>query len=138
MFYLSTKIFSFRKHTYSTLKTLQSIYISLYDGISSKSHNSSEVDIEVSHLVGALKRKPNWAEHFIIGAGIQLTADIAGQPRFYIDKPVDFSFSSSYNPTTVVVESIDSNGEPDEFRLTKTVKAYSGDSSNTYRNRYCS
>jgi hypothetical protein len=95
-------------------------------GYRPKITTASEVDIEVSHTVGAVNGMPNWAETLSIGAGIQLTADIAGQPRFYVDKPVDFGFSSSYDPTVVVVESIDSNGDPDEFRLTKLVKAYSG------------
>ena len=95
-------------------------------GYRPKVTTASEVDIEVSHLIGAVNGMPNWAETLSIGAGIQLTADIAGQPRFYIDRPVDFGFSSSYDPTVVVVESIDGNGDPDEFRLTKLVKAYSG------------
>jgi len=95
-------------------------------GYRPKITTASEVDIEVSNTVGAVNGMPNWAETLSIGAGIQLTADIAGQPRFYVDKPVDFGFSSSYDPTVVVVESIDSNGDPDEFRLTKLVKAYSG------------
>ena len=95
-------------------------------GYRPKVTTTSEVDIEVSHLVGATNGMPNWAETLSLGAGIQLTANIAGQPRFYIDRPVDFGFSSSYDPTVVVVESIDSNGDPDEFRLTKLVKAYSG------------
>jgi hypothetical protein len=95
-------------------------------GYRPKITTTSEVDIEVSHLVGATNGMPNWAETLSLGAGIQLTANIAGQPRFYIDKPVDFGFSSSYDPTVVVVESIDNNGDPDEFRLTKLVKAYSG------------
>ena len=88
-------------------------------GYRPKITTTSEVDIEVSHLVGATNGMPNWAETLSLGAGIQLTANIAGQPRFYIDKPVDFGFSSSYDPTVVVVESIDNNGDPDEFRLTK-------------------
>ena len=95
-------------------------------GYRPKITTTSEVDIEVSHLVGATNGLPNWTETLSLGAGIQLTANIAGQPRFYIDRPLDFGFSSSYDPTVVVVESIDSNGDPDEFRLTKLVKAYSG------------
>ena len=95
-------------------------------GYRPKVTTASEVDMEVSHTVGAVNGMPNWAETLSLGAGIQLTANITGQPRFYIDKAVDFGFSSSYDPTIVVVESIDNNGDPDEFRLTKLVKAYSG------------
>jgi hypothetical protein len=86
----------------------------------------SEVDIEVSQLVGAVADQPNWSEALQIGAGTQLSATSTGQVKFYIDKPIDFTFSSSYNPTEITVESI-TGTSPNQFRLTKTVKAYSGE-----------
>lgn len=89
----------------------------------------SEVDMEVSHIVNASgsNTQPNWTETLKIAAGTQLSSTTSGQPKFYIDKPIDFSFSSSYDPTTVVVESLDINGQPSQFRLSKTVKAISGE-----------
>ena len=88
----------------------------------------SEVDLEVSHLVNALPNgQPDWSQALQVSSGVQVQANTSGQPRFYIDRPIDFSFSSSYNPTTVVVETLDNNGEPDQYRLIKTVKAVSGD-----------
>jgi hypothetical protein len=87
----------------------------------------SEVNLEVSHLVDSVNNLPDWSQTLLIGAGTQLTANTTGQPSFFIDKPIDFSFSSSYDPTVVTVESIDNEtGEPDQFRLLKQVKAYSG------------
>lgn len=86
----------------------------------------SEVDIEVSQLVGAVADQPNWSQALQIGAGTQLSATSTGQVKFYIDKPIDFTFSSSYNPTEVTVESI-TGTSPNQFRLTKIVKAYSGE-----------
>jgi len=88
----------------------------------------AEVDLEVSHLVNALPNgQPDWTQALQITPGTQLQANTSGQPRFYIDRPIDFSFSSSYNPTTVVVETLDNNGQPDQYRLIKTVKAVSGE-----------
>lgn len=88
----------------------------------------SEVDIEVSHLVDAtINGEPDWSQALQIAAGTQLSATVTSQPKFYINTSIDFSFSSSYNPTDVVVNSLDVNGEPDQFRLIKTVKAYSGE-----------
>jgi hypothetical protein len=88
----------------------------------------SEVDIEVSHLVDAtINGEPDWSQALQIAAGTQLSATVASQPKFFIDTAIDFSFSSSYNPTDVVVSSLDVSGEPDQFRLIKTVKAYSGE-----------
>ena len=96
-------------------------------GYRPKITTTSEVNVEVSQLVDAVGSLPNWSQTLSLGAGIQLSTNTAGQPKFYIDKPIDFSFSSSYDPTVVVVESVDGNtGEPDQFRLTKQVKAYSG------------
>ena len=101
-------------------------------GYRPKITTASEVDVEISHLVdaapgGAGVLIPSWSQALQIGAGTQLQSNTVGQPRFYIDHPIDFSFSSSYNPTTVVVESLDINGEPDQFRLIKSVKAISGE-----------
>jgi len=88
----------------------------------------SEVDIEVSHLVDAtINGEPDWSQALQIAAGTQLSATVTSQPKFFINTAIDFSFSSSYNPTDVVVSSLDVNGEPDQFRLIKTVKAYSGE-----------
>ena len=88
----------------------------------------SEVDIEVSHLVNATTNgQPDWSQALQITAGTQLSATVSSQPKFFINTGIDFSFSSSYNPTDVLVNSLDINGEPDEFRLVKTVKAISGE-----------
>ena len=88
----------------------------------------AEVEVEISHLVGATgANEPNWAEALQIGAGTQLSATAQGQVKFFIDKPIDFTFSSSYDPTDITIESLDLNGEPTEFRLAKTVKAFSGE-----------
>ena len=89
----------------------------------------SEVNMEVSHLMGASgsSAQPNWSQTLQISAGTQLSSVTTGQTRFYIDRPIDFSFSSSYDPTTVVVESLGVNGEPSQYRLTKNVRAFSGE-----------
>jgi hypothetical protein len=86
----------------------------------------SEVDIEISHLVDAVGDQPDWSQALQISAGTQLSSATSGQSRFYIDTPVDFTFSSSYDPTEVTIESL-SGTSPQDFRLTKTRKAYSGE-----------
>jgi len=98
-------------------------------GYRPKATTVSEVDIEVSHLVGASgsNAQPNFSQALQIAGGAQLSSTTSQQTRFYIDKPVDFSFSSSYDPTDIVVEALDVNGEPSQYRLSKTVKAISGE-----------
>lgn len=88
----------------------------------------SEVDIEVSHLVDAtIDGQPDWTQALQIAAGTQISATVSSQPKFFINSGIDFSFSSSYSPTDVLVNRLDVNGEPDQFRLIKTVKATSGE-----------
>lgn len=95
-------------------------------GYRPKITTAAEVNVEISQLVGATGGSPNWADAIQLGSGTQISATTSGQAKFYIDTPVDFTFSSSYDPTEITVESI-SGTAPDQFRLTKTRKAYSGE-----------
>lgn len=97
-------------------------------GYRPKITTAAEVDVEVTQLVNALGNgTPDWNQALQISAGVQLSSTVGGEARFYIDKPIDFTFSSSYDPTEVLIETLDINGEPDEFLLVKTVKAFSGE-----------
>jgi hypothetical protein len=88
----------------------------------------AEVEVEVSQLVNATGTgQPDWSQALQLPAGTRLKSTSAGQVNFYIDKQVDFTFSSSYDDTIVTVETLDAGGQPDEFRLTKTAKAFSGE-----------
>lgn len=88
----------------------------------------AEVEVEVSQLVNATGTgEPDWSQALQLPAGTRLKSTSAGQVNFYIDKQVDFTFSSSYDDTVVTVETLDAGGQPDEFRLTKTAKAFSGE-----------
>ena len=86
----------------------------------------SEVDIEVSQLVGASSNEPNWNQALKIPANTRLKASSTGQTNFFIEKPIDFNFSSSYDTTDITVEVI-ASGNPSQFRLTKMAKAISGE-----------
>ena len=86
----------------------------------------SEVEIEVSQLVGAKLDEPNYDNALIIPANTRLSSTAQGQPTFLIQKPIDFARSTNYDPTEITVETISGN-YPSEFRLTKRVKATSGE-----------
>ena len=86
----------------------------------------SEVEIEVSQLVGVQNSEPNYDEALAIPANTRIGSTAQGQTTFLIQKPIDFSRSTNYDPTTITVESISGN-YPSEFRLTKKVKATSGE-----------
>jgi hypothetical protein len=97
-------------------------------GYRPKSTNVSEVEIEVSQRVNAIAPNylPNWNQALIVQPNTRLRATTFGDPKFIINDKIDFAFSSSLNPTEVRIESI-ANGYPAEYRLTKKVKAISGE-----------
>ena len=89
---------------------------------------ASQVDIEVSHLIDATAPNyiPDWDQALRIGANTKLSSTSTGNTNFIIDKPIDFTFSSSYDPTDIVIDSL-VGGNPNQYRLYKTAKAFSGE-----------
>lgn len=87
--------------------------------------SASTVDLEVRQRVAAqgVNYEPNFNQAIRINPNSVVSN---GQQKFLIDKEIDFSFSSSYDPTEILVYSIDNN-LPAEYELTKTVKATSGE-----------
>jgi hypothetical protein len=97
-------------------------------GYRPKSTNVSEVEIEVTQKVNAVAPNytPNWDQALIVQPNTRLRATTFGDPKFIINDKVDFAYSSSLNPTEVRIDSI-ANGYPAEYRLTKRVRAMSGE-----------
>ena len=87
----------------------------------------SEVDIELTQTVGAtITGTPDWNQALKLAQNTVLSSTTGGNPKFIIQRPVDFTFSSSYDPTDVEVETF-SGATPTTFLLTKTAKAISGE-----------
>ena len=90
--------------------------------------NAATVDIEVFQLVPATITsglvEPDYNYSLIIQEGSQLRG---GSEKFYIEDKIDFSVSSSSDPTDVSVYSIDSNNNPNFYLLKKTKRAVSGE-----------
>ena len=95
-------------------------------GYRPKVTTAAEVDVEVSQVVGATGGNPNWSQALQIPSNTRLKSTSAGQVNFFIEKPIDFLFSSSYDNTTITVETL-SAGNPSQFRLAKKAKAISGE-----------
>lgn len=116
-------------------KNPENLYSLAYTlGYKPKVTTVSEVEIEISQRVAALGAlydlEPNFDQALIISENARLRSLSPGQPEFIIDKAVDFSFSSSYDPTEVTVASI-AGGNPAEYLLKKKVKAFSGKENTT-------
>ena len=90
----------------------------------------SEVELELSVVIAASGSgdiKPNWSAAPIVNANTVVQSVDSSKTNFLIDSPIDFSFSSSYDPTNVIIHSVDSNNNPTEFKLVKKAKAFSGE-----------
>ena len=99
-------------------------------GYKPKVTSVSEVEIELSKTVGATAvgsdYRPDFTQAPFITANTVVQSTDSSKTKFLIDKPVDFSFSSSYDPTEIRIGSI-VGGNPDSFILTKKVKAFSAE-----------
>jgi len=95
-------------------------------GYRPKITSPATVDIEVTQVVGATGGELNWTQALYIPSNTRLKSTTAGEVNFFIDKPIDFAFSSSYDNTDVEVETLTA-GNPSQFRLSKTAKAVSGE-----------
>lgn len=89
---------------------------------------ASEVDLELTQLVDPVlgSNIPDYNQALFISGGAIAGANDADSTTFIIDDAIDFSFSSSFDPTEVTIETIDSDTNlPSQFKLKKTRKAYS-------------
>ena len=89
---------------------------------------ASEVDLEWTQLVDPIAgtTEPNYDQALFVSGGAIVGANDALSTTFLVDDSIDFKFSSSYDPTEVTIETIDSGTNlPSQFKLKKTRKAYS-------------
>ena len=92
--------------------------------------NASTADVEVFQLIPSTitagSVQPDFNYSLIVQEGAQLTAGSGGSNFFYIEDKIDFSISSSSDPTDISVYSVDSDDNPNFYLLKKTKKAVSG------------
>lgn len=69
---------------------------------------------------------PDFSYAITIERGLQVKSSVNNAVVFYVADKIDFSFSSSYDPTDVQVYTLDSSNKPTSYLLKKTVKAISG------------
>jgi hypothetical protein len=88
------------------------------------------VDLDVYMRVNALGSTPNtypdWSSAITIQPGMQVKSNISNNVSFYIPNKVDFTVSSSLDPTDVNVYTIDGSGNPTSYLLKKSTQALSG------------
>jgi hypothetical protein len=76
--------------------------------------------------LGAPNYEPDWRYAFKIEQNSTIQSKSNPSITFITEDLVDFSFSSSFDPTTVSIYQYDNLGNPQFYLLRKQVKAYSG------------
>lgn len=69
---------------------------------------------------------PDFDYALTIQQGMQVKSNIDSSILFYTPQKVDFTHSSSYDPTTIEVYTVDGTNTPTAYLLKKTVQAISG------------
>lgn len=103
-------------------------------GYRPKSTAASSVDLTVTQRIPAQnidgEYRPDFSFAVKLNENSTAKASTDADIDFLLSEPVDFAFSSSYNPTDVTIYALE-NQNPSEFLLTKTVKANSAKINNT-------
>ena len=99
-------------------------------GYKPKVSSAATTNLDIFQLVPSLGSSGDYAPDFnyamIVNAGSRFVAD--NGTVFYSDKSVDFSFSSSFDPTDVNIYQYESGtSNPEYYTLKKTVKVISGE-----------
>ena len=99
-------------------------------GYRPKVTSAATVELDVFQIIPSTlssgKYIPDFTYAITIQPGMQVKSNINNSSFFYIPDKVDFTTSSSYDPTTVTVYS-STSGNPNKFLLTKKAKAISGE-----------
>ena len=126
-FYQDTQL----QETYLTYaKDPKNLYALAYMmGYKPKTTGVSEVEVEISQIIDATggSYNPDWTQAAVIQPNAILKSTDSSQTPFIIDQRIDFSYSSSFDPTDVIINSLDGSNLPENYKLTKKVKAISGE-----------
>jgi len=99
-------------------------------GYKPKITSASEVELEVSLTVPATGTGANIAPDYTQAGKVDensiFVASTSSNTQFVLQKPIDFTFSSSFDPTVVSITGFNGS-DPDEYTLTKKGKAYSAE-----------
>lgn len=88
----------------------------------------SEVELTLTQQIAASGTyKPNWSAAASINSNATFRSTDSSQTFFLVDKPIDFNFSSSLDPTDVVITALDGSNRPTQYEISKKVKAFSAE-----------
>ena len=102
-------------------------------GYRPKTTGVSSTKLEITQIIEADSTNsylPKWSQAAIIQQNSVITSTNSSQTKFLIDSRVDFTFSSSFDPTEVTIYSL-SGGNPSEYKLKKTIDIFSSEIEST-------
>jgi hypothetical protein len=92
--------------------------------------SSAVVDLEVYQVVPAITlsglRYPDFSYAFIVNPGMVVSSRVSPSLTYYVGNKIDFTHSSSMDPTTVSIYETDGSGAPVSYILKKNATATSG------------
>jgi hypothetical protein len=122
-FYLDNQI---QENFIQYVRQQNNIYALAYMmGYKPKVTSVSSVDIDIYQKVPAVGNQPDYTYSVHISENFPVTSPLQSNTKFLIQDPIDFTFSSSYDPTEVTV--YDNN----YYLLKKTRKAISAEIKST-------
>jgi len=99
-------------------------------GYRPKVTSAAMVNLDVYQQLPAVNsggsKVPDFSYAMTIEQGMQIKSNVNSSVVFYTPQKVDFTQSSSYDPTTVEVYTVDGTNTPTAYILKKTVQAISG------------
>lgn len=99
-------------------------------GYRPKTTSAAIVDLDVYQQIPSINLSGDIVPDFVyastISAGMQVRSNVNNSIFFYVPNKVDFTMSSSLDPTTVTTYTVDSYGVPTSFLLKKSTQAISG------------
>lgn len=97
-------------------------------GYTPKVTGVSEVELTLTQTLGVNGLyRPDWSGAASINSNATFRSTDSSQTFFIVDSPVDFTFSSSLDPTDVIISELDGSDRPSQYTVTKKVKAFSSE-----------
>jgi len=93
--------------------------------VSTPSVSEIEIFQEVPYKIVNSERVPNYEYSLLIPENTSVNSDEIPEINFLTQEPIDFGYSSSFDPTIVEISQIDSDNKPETFLLTKKRKIIS-------------
>ena len=99
-------------------------------GYRPKTTGVSNATVEISQIIDADPTNlyfPSWSQAAIIPENLTITSTDNSQTSFLLNERVDFKYSSSYDPTEVVISSLDGSNNPQTYTIQKQAKVFSSE-----------